>query len=149
VRKCTVVSCLKDHSYDSWNIFVVISLPSKARKERLFPFPTEIVGRRSHLFAVNDLDRCHQVLHRCRSYKIKASGIVLNVALLTGMTAIRNVHSYSSCTLRPKCEIHGMRDGKISGRRRFQYGKETLQNFVRSKLTKFFLMELSLLDTTS
>jgi hypothetical protein len=67
----------------------------------------------------------------------------------TEISAIRNDHSHSVCALRPKCEIHGMRNGKISGRKRFQYGKETPLNFLRSKLTKLFLMELSSLDTTS
>jgi hypothetical protein len=67
----------------------------------------------------------------------------------TEISAIRNDHSHSVCALRSKCEIHGMRNGKISGRRRFRYGKEPLQNFVRNKLTKSLQMEFSLLDTTS
>jgi hypothetical protein len=50
----------------------------------------------------------------------------------TEITAIRIDHSHSLCALRPKCKIHGMREDKLSGRRRFQYGQETLQNFVRS-----------------
>jgi hypothetical protein len=65
------------------------------------------------------------------------------------ITAIRNDHSHGLCASRPKCETHGMRNGKILGRRRFQYGKETLQNFVRSKSIKSLQMELSLLDTRS
>jgi hypothetical protein len=67
--------------------FFVNFLASKDRKEKLFPFPTKIVGRRSHLFVVNDLGLCDQVLHRCRSCRIKASSIALNVALLTGQGA--------------------------------------------------------------
>jgi hypothetical protein len=39
----------------------------------------------------------------------------------TGITAIKNDHSHGLCALRPKCGIHGMRNGKISGRRGFQY----------------------------
>jgi hypothetical protein len=67
----------------------------------------------------------------------------------TEITAIRNHHSHILCALRPKCEIHSMQNGKISGRGKFQYVKEPLQNFVRRKSTKSLLMKLSLRNTTS
>jgi hypothetical protein len=52
-----------------------------------FLFPQKFEKRSYSPFPVNDLGFCHQVLHRCRSYKIKASSMALNVALLAGQRA--------------------------------------------------------------